>query len=295
MGVFSGLLSGLLGGGGGLGDLASKAMNIGSKLINRKEGESFGDALIGQLPAIAGGLGSVAKNFGGMIPGIGGIVSKIGEAVEGGAKQFEQPEETEKSETMYKTWDDVPAGARTDAGKLFELFKHRMDKHIGDPVEDFNKLHEGLGNDLYQVFDNNGFIGEPNSDGDEIDQGARRWYIQDILDKHNVRYVNSPEELLKHASNNMPVMSGLANVHSMSEPARMDRRDMDFPADSRGQWSSNWRNFKPSKMDKIDSLQEIQSDNMYAANLPSITHVNSAKPQTIEDVQPVSFRKNFMR
>lgn len=216
MGVFSGLLNGILGGSGGIGDLASKAMNIGSKLINRKEGQSFGDALVGQLPAIASGLGGVAKNFGGFIPGIGGIVSKIGGMVEEGAKEFEN-----------------------------------NDDDMKDRVEE--------------------------------------------VDVNDDNYINSPHQLLKHASNNMPVMGGLANVHRLGEPARMDRQDMDFPTESRGQSSSNWRSFRPSQMDKIDSLQDMEANNMYAANLPKTAYNNSTKPQTIEDVQPVSFKKNFIR
>ncbi len=215
MGVFSGLLNGILGGGGGIGDLASKAMSIGNKLINRKEGESFGDALIGQLPAIASGLGGVAKNFGGFIPGIGGIVSKIGEVVESGAKEFE------------------------------------------------------------------------NNDDDMKDR------VEEVEQEDN--YINSPHQLLKHASNNMPVMGGLANVHRLGEPARMDRHDMDFPTESRGNSSSNWRNFRPSQMDKVDSFQDAEANNMYASNLPHVAHKHNTRGQTIEDVQPVSFKKNFIR
>ncbi len=208
MGVFSGLLSGLLGGGGGIGDMVSKAVNIGSKLVNRRPGESFGSALIGQLPAIAGGLGSLAKNFGGFIPGVGGIVSKIGEAVEGGAKEFEE---------------DEP-----------------------QVMEDDN-------------------------------------------------YVNSPTQLLKHASNNMPVMGGLANVHRLGEPARMSRDDIDYPVNMSGNSSSNWRNFKSSRVDKIDPLHDVESSNMYASNLPHVMHKNATKAQTIDDVQPISFKRNFLR
>lgn len=297
MGVFSGLLNGLLGGGGGLGDLASKAMNIGSKLINRKEGESFGDALVGQLPAIASGLGGLAKSYGGMIPGIGGIVSKIGEVVEEGAKEFEEPEKVKEMKDFgYKTWEDLPMGARSNARKMYALFSDiTKDGDMTEAIDHFNNLAEDLGNYLYSVYDNEGFFGDRDSKGNEIEQGVPVNMIQEILDKKNVRYVNSPEELLRHASNNMPVMSGLANVHRLDEPARMDRRDIDYPTESRGNSSSNWRNFRPSQMDKIDSLQDMEANNMYATNLPGVAHKNSAKAQTIEDVQPVSFKKNFIR
>ena len=302
MGVFSGLLNGILGGGGGLGgigDLASKAMSIGNKLINRKEGESFGDALVGQLPAIASGLGGVAKNFGGFIPGIGGIVSKIGEVVESGAKEFEKDDDDKVKEMKnfgYKTWEDLPMGARSNPRKMYALFSDiTKDGDMTEAIDHFNNLAEDLGNYLYSVYTNEGFMGDRDSRGDEIEQGVPINMIQEILDKKNVRYVNSPEELLRHASNNMPVMGGLANVHRLGEPARMDRRDMDFPTESRGSSSSNWRSFRPSQMDKIDSLQDMEANNMYAANLPGVAHKNSAKAQTIEDVQPVSFKKNFIR
>lgn len=212
MGIFSGLLSGLLGGGGGgIGDIINKAVSIGNKIVNRKEGESIGSALMGQLPAIASGLGGLAKNFGGFIPGVGGIVSKIGEAVEDGAKAFEQPEEEQE------------------------------------------------------------------------------------VDNRDDNYVNSSKQLMKHASNNMPVMAGLPNVHRQMEPARMSRTDMDFPTNSRGNSSNNWRKFKPSQIDKIDQLQEMNENNMYATHLPSVRHKSSIKPQTIEDVQPIKFKKNFLR
>lgn len=297
MGVFSGLLNGLLGGGGGLGDLASKAMNIGSKLINRKEGESFGDALVGQLPAIASGLGGLAKSYGGMIPGIGGIVSKIGEVVEEGAKEFEEPEKVKEMKDFgYKTWEDLPMGARSDARKMYALFRSISDdnKDMSGAIDHFNHLVEDLGNDFYSVYENGGFMGDNTSDG-EIEQGPTVAEVQRKLDKKNVRYVNSPEELLRHASNNMPVMSGLANVHRLDEPARMDRRDIDYPTESRGNSSSNWRNFRPSQMDKIDPLHDMQADDMYSSNLPHITHKHTGKAQTIDDVQPVSFKKNFIR
>lgn len=297
MGVFSGLLNGLLGGGGGLGDLASKAMNIGSKLINRKEGESFGDALVGQLPAIASGLGGLAKSYGGMIPGIGGIVSKIGEVVEEGAKEFEEPEKVkEVNDFGYKTWEDLPMSARSDARKMYALFRSiANDDNMSDAIEHFNHLAEDLGNHLYTIYDNLGFMGDRDVGGDEIEQGISPQFLQAFLDKKNVRYINSPEELLRHASNNMPVMSGLANVHRLDEPARMDRRDIDFPTESRGNSSSNWRNFRPSQMDKIDPLHDMQANDMYSSNLPHITHKHTGKAQTIEDVQPVSFKKNFIR
>ena len=297
MGVFSGLLNGLLGGGGGLGDLASKAMNIGSKLINRKEGESFGDALVGQLPAIASGLGGLAKSYGGMIPGIGGIVSKIGEVVEEGAKEFEEPKMIEQDDDYYKglSWDSLPSEAKGDARKMVALFKKMSDEGERHQLEDkFEEIAPGLGHMLFRA-NEEGIIGTRYDDGGINTDGVDLGDIQRALDKKNVRYVNSPEELLKHASNNMPVMSGLANIHSLSEPARMDRRDIDFPTESRGNSSSNWRNFRPSQMDKIDSLQDMEANNMYATNLPGITHKNSGKAQTIEDVQPVSFKKNFIR
>lgn len=297
MGVFSGLLNGLLGGGGGLGDLASKAMNIGSKLINRKEGESFGDALVGQLPAIASGLGGLAKSYGGMIPGIGGIVSKIGEVVEEGAKEFEEPEKVKEMKDFgYKSWEDIPMSVRSNARKMLDFYTDLAEKEgeEGDLMEHFNTFSKDLGYILGGA-KRYGLIGDRLEDGSIVDDGASLEEIQKILDKKNVRYVNSPEELLRHASNNMPVMSGLANVHRLDEPARMDRRDIDYPTESRGNSSSNWRNFRPSQMDKIDPLHDMQANDMYSSNLPHIAHKHTGKAQTIDDVQPVSFKKNFIR
>jgi hypothetical protein len=73
---------------------------------------------------------------------------------------------------------------------------------------------------------------------------------------------------------------------------------MDFPVNSNDGYHRSFRNFKPPNTNKIDPFQgtaDMEINNVYAANLPKNMHKLSSRPQTLEDVQPVSFKKNFLR
>lgn len=303
MGIFSGLLNAL--GGGDLGGLASKAMDIGGKLFNRKEGESFGDALIGQLPAIASGLGSAAKQFGGFIPGIGGIVSKIGGMVEDGAKEFETPQISNgENEFPYSSWEDVPDKYKTYDG-LMKVVQNaegsgaqgsnpvlnaiRRIAPLSSDGESLNLIIEAANSlhskDMYESE-------EEYNDALNKQQNAERKLREYLGTQRND--INSPMEMLKHASNNMPVMFGRQyNANGNYRP----NSNVDHPLVSNGSSSSNWRSFnrKPMAQPHQPTLHELNSNNMYASNLPSEMLINSKTGQTKEDLGPVSFKRGFIR
>lgn len=303
MGVFSGLLSGLLGG-SGLGDIASKAMDIGGKLFNRKEGQSFGDALIGQLPAIASGLGGVAKNFGGMIPGIGGIVSKIGGMVEEGAKEFGGADESGGKKLAL---EDIPKGMFKD---LLEWYDRKLNDKTININEELNRLvpnvGEGnpMGDIMYKAWEMNKDPNYNNRSSYLPGQWDEDHYYEELVKKWLAKPsnigINSPESLLRHASNNMPIMAGFNGLRGEVMPAVITRQDIDYPADSRGNSSSNWRKFPVNRAVMIDPLQEnslhdINLNNMYASSLPSVMHKSTAVGQSLDDLKPVVFRKSFIR
>jgi hypothetical protein len=317
MGVFSGLLNGLLGG-SGLGDIAQKAMDIGGKIINRPEGQSLGTALIGQLPSIASGLGGVAKNFGGLIPGVGGLVSKIGGAVEGIANEHMDDEkknllpngftkehmdglakeaadhrqsqrEASKGIWKYKSWADIPSEYKSLDG-LVRLF-HKMSKEITngnlafihglDDIEpDLPGADMGLGTAI-------GYYDE-NQDGDEpFKTEIENW----IRSQKSTSDVNSAPEMLRHASNNMQFIPGNSfGMHKDIVPhqvTQQEKRDRDFPTTSRGTPDGGWRKFAPrqgNSLSMVNPFGGAEADSMYASNLPHVNYKNSGTIQTVNDL-----------
>lgn len=266
MGIFSGLLN-AFGGGGGIGDLIKKGINIGSSIINRPEGMSIGDSLVKQLPNIASGLGGLAKNFGGLIPGVGGIVSQIGGMVEDSAKQFgadkdDSPKVIEVSNSDIEEPSGVYADMPEDMWPTWyakaqkEINARRFKEHISEP-------------DMWAIIDRlRREVGGVN--GENAEQEAARGGL------------NSHASVMRHAANWMPVMVGGSLGTQM--PTAYDAPQTSHSNSNQ----STWRNFTPKTM------HDIYTDNMYASNLPSVTMINSKKPQKVEDILP-RFKRSFLR
>lgn len=312
MGVFSGLLNGLLGG-SGLGDVAQKAMGIADKIINRPKGMDVGQALIGQLPSIASGLGGIAKNFGGFIPGVGGIVSKIGGAVEGLADDYSRDQEDELKRNVTQSAKETQAANRAEGYSPFE--KSMWDNWgsytdaenpFGSSKELFSQP-EFAGMDLYDM-----------SDANDNKMHAAFSKLIKRVEGGGVQDSNSASHMLRHASNNMQFTPGNSfGMHKDIIPPKMTQElkdARDYPTNSSGA-NKPWRSFAQTNNRSISMVNPFggsDSDSMYASHTPEVAFRSSARPQTLSDLgvakldghskmtgnvskKKMNFKKNFLR
>ncbi len=301
MGVFDGLLRGLLGG-SGLGNLTQKAMGIADKIINRPEGVDVGQALISQLPSIASGLGGLAKNFGGFIPGVGGLVSQLGGAVEGIADDYDKQQieyNTQDAKRIndavinkerawpssWKTWGDIPDKYKSWSGliKLYEeiaskpnggsAFIENLDRMSGPNVM-WNGSSTGLGTLMSEINIEDGDIAEDDKNAIE------EWIRKQPVASGNL---NSQNNMLKHASNNMTFtpgsyngLRGDFNTNPLTGQVMNDRNNSGY---------GGFRKFAvaPKRSDPADS--------MYGQHLASVGFKNRNTPQVLSDLQPAKFLK----